>query len=70
MNWPYRASRHHRDLETSACKENTAGFLHESEAEINEFAAMSTFHGQARPYCEPKICLVLPLWRGRGGTTV
>ena len=32
---------------------NTAGFLVKSELEINEFAAVSTFHGlEVSPYCE------------------
>ena len=40
-------------LKRVLARENTAGFLHESEAEINEFAAMSTFHGlEVSPYCE------------------
>ena len=34
-------------------RENTAGFLDDSEAEINEFAALNTFHGlEVSPYCE------------------
>ena len=39
-------------LKRVLARENTAGFLDASEAEINEFAAVSTFHGlELSPYC-------------------